>query len=100
IYKTNIALFSNYIEGRLYDEGLMKNFVPHVTDLSKIEDTNPFEFVELLTNDVKRLEDFLLQMIPSSEVKGRFLIQLWHLRKKMKLYLAIKINDIKYLDTY
>jgi len=100
IFKANIAMFTNYVLGTLYDEALFKTIVPHVIDLTQVGKIKSMEEVGKLLEAVHSMESFLLENTCESELRGRFVIQLAHFKKKIKTYEALSIDGKAYLDTY
>ena len=100
IFKANIAMFTNYVPGALYDDSLFKTIVPHVVDLTEVGKVKALEEIRRLLEAVHSMEKFLLEHTCESELRGRFIIQLAHFKKKIKTYEALSIEEKPYLDTY
>jgi len=100
IFKANIAMFTNYVPGALYDESLFKTIVPHVIDLEEVSQVNALEEVSKLLEAVYSMEQFLVKNTCESELRGRFIIQLTHFKKKSKTYQVLSVDGRPYLDTY
>lgn len=100
IFKANIAMFTNYVPGALYDEALFKTIVPHVIDLTQVGKVEALKEMGKLLKAVHSMESFLLENTRESELRGRFVIQLAHFKKKIKSYQTLSIDGKAYLDTY
>jgi hypothetical protein len=100
LFKTNIAMFTTYSSRFLYDKDLLKNVIPHVIDLSKVNETDARKELDELKKGIDGIEKFLNEKTHNTPIKEKFFAQLIHLEKKIKTYLVLSIEGKPYLDYY
>jgi len=101
LYRSNLAMFTEYSQIDNYDESLIKNFEIEIISPDNIKD---FDHNKGLSDAIENLNwhrDFLLsQKMSKQKLQNRYIGLLNHLDKKLNIYQNLTVSDDKYLDSY
>jgi len=101
LYRSNLAMFTEYSQTDNYDESLIKNFGIEVILPDKMKDFDHNKGLNDALNTLNWYRDFLLtQNMSKQKMQKRYFGLLNHLDKKLDIYQNLKIGEDKYLETY
>lgn len=101
LYRSNLALFTEYSSREIYDKRLIGNFVIEPLGADII---SAYDFTHKAVNtlfEIKRWIDFLFKKGDlKKDMQIRYIGLLTHLEKKILVYQDLVIDNVPYLETY